>query len=67
VEKTGIVVAPKDPQALAEGLQKMISLGMEGRKALGAAARQRIQLNFQQDEITRQYEKLYESLMPLTS
>jgi len=67
VEKTGIVVAPKDPQALAEGLQKMISLGMEGRKALGAAARQRIQLHFQQDEITRQYEKLYESLMPLTS
>jgi glycosyltransferase involved in cell wall biosynthesis len=67
VEKTGIVVAPKDPQALAEGWQKMISLGIEGRKALGAAARRRIQLNFQQADVTRQYEKLYESLMPLTS
>jgi glycosyltransferase involved in cell wall biosynthesis len=67
VEKTGIVVAPKDPQALAEGWQQMIALGTEGRKALGAAARRRIQLNFQQDEITRQYERLYESLMPLTS
>ena len=67
VEKTGIVVAPKDPQALAEGWQQMIALGTEGRKALGAAARRRIQQNFQQDEITRQYERLYESLMPLTS
>ena len=67
VEKTGIVVSPKDPQALAEGLQKMISLGAEERKALGAAARQRIQLNFQQNEVTRQYEQLYESLMHLTS
>ena len=67
VEKTGIVVAPKDPQALAEGWQQMIALGTAGRKALGAAARRRIQQNFQQDEITRQYERLYESLMPLTS
>jgi glycosyltransferase involved in cell wall biosynthesis len=63
VEKTGIVVAPKDPQALAEGLQKMISLGLESRKALGAAARQRIQQNFQQKEVARQYEELYDSLM----
>ena len=63
VEKTGIVVAPKDPQALAGGLQKMISLGIERREALGAAARQRIQQNFQQNEVARQYEELYESLM----
>jgi hypothetical protein len=41
----------------------MIALGAEGRNALGAAARQRIQQNFQQGEITRQYELLYESLM----
>jgi glycosyltransferase involved in cell wall biosynthesis len=67
VEKTGMVVAPKDPQALAEGWQQMIALGPEGRQSLGAAARQRIQLNFHQDTITRQYEQLYESLMPLTS
>ena len=67
VGTTGIVVAPKDPQALADGWQQMIAMGIEGRKTLGAAARQRIQLNFQQDEITRQYEQLYESLIPLTS
>jgi glycosyltransferase involved in cell wall biosynthesis len=67
VEKTGIVVAPKDPQALAEGWQQIIALDIEGRKALGAAARRRIQQDFQQAEIIRQYERLYESLMLSTS
>jgi glycosyltransferase involved in cell wall biosynthesis len=62
VDKTGIVVPPMNPQALADGWQQMIALGVEGRNTLGAAARQRIQQNFQQDEITRQYERLYESL-----
>ncbi len=66
VEKTGIVVAPKDPQALAEGWRQMITLGIEGRKKLGEAARRRIQKDFQLPEITRQYERLYESLMPVT-
>jgi glycosyltransferase involved in cell wall biosynthesis len=62
VDKTGIVVPPKDPQALADGWQRMVALGMDGRNVLGAAARQRIQRYFQQEETTRQYEQLYESL-----
>jgi glycosyltransferase involved in cell wall biosynthesis len=56
-----------DPQALKDGWQRLIAIGVEGRNALGAAARQRIQQNFQQDEIARQYERLYESLMTVTS
>ncbi len=67
VGETGIVVPPMNPQALTDGWQRLISLGDEGRKALGAAARLRIQQNFQQDEITWQYERLYESLMIATS
>ena len=67
VDKTGVVVPPMDPQALADGWQRIIALGIEGRSALGAAARQRIQQNFQQDEITRQYERLYDSLMKAAS
>ena len=63
VGETGMVVPPMNPQALADGWQRMIELGVGGRNALGAAARQRIQQNFQQDEIARQYERLYESLM----
>jgi glycosyltransferase involved in cell wall biosynthesis len=63
VEKTGIVVTPQDPQALANGWQQLITLGVAGRNALGAAGRQRILQYFQQGEIIRQYERLYESLM----
>jgi glycosyltransferase involved in cell wall biosynthesis len=63
VGSTGEVVPPMDPQALANGWQRLIALGAEGRHSLGAAARQRIQDNFQQDEITRQYERLYDSVM----
>ena len=63
VGETGIVVPPMNPQALAEGWQRMIAMGVEGRNTLGAAARQRIQQNFQQDEIARQYERLYESVL----
>jgi glycosyltransferase involved in cell wall biosynthesis len=67
VKKTGIIVAPKDPQALTEGWQQMIALGREGREALGAAARRRIEQHFQQEDAIRQYEQLYESLMPSPS
>jgi glycosyltransferase involved in cell wall biosynthesis len=63
VGETGVVVPTMDPQKLSDGWQRMIALGVEGRNALGAAARLRIQQNFQQDEIARQYEHLYESLM----
>jgi glycosyltransferase involved in cell wall biosynthesis len=63
VGETGVVVPTMDPQALSDGWQRMIALGVEGRKGLGMAARLRIQQNFQQDEIARQYEHLYESLM----
>jgi glycosyltransferase involved in cell wall biosynthesis len=63
VGDTGIVVPPINPQELADGWQRMVALGAERRNALGSAARQRIQQNFKQDEITRQYENLYESLM----
>ncbi len=66
VDKTGIVVATKDSQELTIGWRQMIALGAEGRNALGAAARQRVQQYFQQDEITRQYERLYESIRPST-
>jgi len=63
IRDTGIVVPPKDPQALAEGWGRMIALGAEGRKALGMAARRRIEQHFRLDTTTRQYENLYESVV----
>jgi glycosyltransferase involved in cell wall biosynthesis len=64
VGETGVVVAPRDSQALANGWQYLIDIGAKGRNALGLAARKRIQQYYELDECTRQYERLYESLMP---
>jgi glycosyltransferase involved in cell wall biosynthesis len=63
VGDTGRVVPPKDPQALAGAWSELIELGDEGRRALGAAARQRVQEHFEIHDVVRQYEALYASLV----
>ena len=55
----GIIVPPRDPQALAEGWQRMIALGHEGRRALGIRARARIVENYDLDQVVRRFEALY--------
>jgi glycosyltransferase involved in cell wall biosynthesis len=63
VGDTGVVVSPKEPQALADAWEKLIALGQEGRQDLGKQARQRIQENFNLDgsnSFVRQYEAIYE-------
>ncbi|MEE3516470.1 glycosyltransferase, partial [Pseudomonas aeruginosa] len=42
----GVVVPALDPNALAKGIEDLIALDVEGRRALGEAARQRIYSNF---------------------
>ena len=59
VGDTGIVVPPKNPQALAEGWGRLIEMGAEARRKLGIAARKRIQANYSLAAITGQYEDLY--------
>lgn len=63
VGDTGVVVPPKNPQALADAWDKLITLGQEGRQDLGKQARERIQNNFNLDgsnSFVRQYEAIYE-------
>jgi glycosyltransferase involved in cell wall biosynthesis len=60
VGRTGMVVPPRDPEALAEALGHLVALGHEGRKQLGAAARARVVENFEIGDIVRRYETLYE-------
>ena len=57
---TGKVVPIKNPKALATAWQELISLGTEGRKILGEAARNRIIDRFSLDSIVAQYEHLYQ-------
>jgi glycosyltransferase involved in cell wall biosynthesis len=63
IGETGIVVPRRDPAALAAGLAKLIALGGEGRRALGAAARTRIAREFDIASVVAHYEALYEDII----
>ena len=59
VGDSGIVVSPKNPQALANGWKNLILLGTEARKALGVKARQKVIEHYSLDTVVAQYEELY--------
>jgi glycosyltransferase involved in cell wall biosynthesis len=62
VKRTGIVVPPEDPGALAEGWRKLIDAGPEVRRRLGIAARQRVQEHFALPMILERYQSIYTEL-----
>ncbi|MGC2411829.1 MAG: glycosyltransferase [Stellaceae bacterium] len=55
----GIIVPPRDPQALAAGWQRMIALGRDDRVALGLRARTQIVENYNLERIVPRFEALY--------
>ena len=59
VKDTGFVVPPKNPEALAEAIIKMIELSEEKRRELGKKARDRIGQNFSIEKVVKEYENLY--------
>ncbi len=63
VGETGIVVPPRDPEALAAGLVRLIEAGPEIRAQVGAAARQRIEHKFGLDVVVARYQTLYQELI----
>ncbi len=60
VGDTGFCVPPRDPQALAQAILRMIDAGPERRRQIGAAARRRVEEEFSLPEIVSRYEALYE-------
>jgi glycosyltransferase involved in cell wall biosynthesis len=62
VARTGLIVPPSDAEALAEALSRLATLGPEGRRQLGAAARARVIEEFEVDEVVHRYEMLYEQV-----
>lgn len=66
VDDTGTIVAPRDPVALAVAWQQMVALGPQGRAALGAAARRRIERHFSLSIVAAQYEAFYERITAQT-
>jgi len=62
VDDTGIVVAPGDPCALAEGWRNLIEAGPRVRHRLGIAARRRVQQHFSLPTIVERYQTIYTRL-----
>ena len=63
VGETGLVVPPRNPEALAQAWKKLIQMGPEGRQKLGEAARKRILENFNLPDIVASYEALYKEVV----
>jgi len=62
VDNTGIVVPKEDPAALAEGLEKLLSLSPLELSTLGRSAQQRIHSRFTMNHSRQQFEKLYQAI-----
>jgi glycosyltransferase involved in cell wall biosynthesis len=57
---SGMVVPPRNHEALYEAWLKMIEMGSEKRRVLGEKARKRIEDHFSIQMIVKKYEQLYE-------
>jgi glycosyltransferase involved in cell wall biosynthesis len=65
VGDTGEVVPPRDPDALAEAINRFIAMGRKGREVVGTASRKRIIDHFSIERIADQYQNLYLSVVTL--
>ncbi|MBE3072679.1 MAG: glycosyltransferase, partial [Acidobacteria bacterium] len=63
VGDTGVVVPPRDPDAMAAAWAALMAEGTDAREARGRAARERIARHFGLDAVARQYEDFYASLV----
>jgi glycosyltransferase involved in cell wall biosynthesis len=63
VGDSGIVVPPRNHQALCEAWLKLIELGSAKRRVLGERARKRIEDHFSIQMIVKKYEQLYEDIL----
>jgi glycosyltransferase involved in cell wall biosynthesis len=59
VGETGLSVPPRNPQALADTISRLVAAGPKRRQCLGQAARRRIETEFALPAIVHRYEELY--------
>ncbi len=59
VGDTGVVVPPRNADALLAAWSRMLDVGSEGRRALGARARQRIAASYSIASVADRYLRLY--------
>jgi glycosyltransferase involved in cell wall biosynthesis len=62
VGDTGLVVPPEAPAALADAIERMVSLGRDVRQQRGTAARERIARSYSLERMVGAYSALYLSI-----
>jgi glycosyltransferase involved in cell wall biosynthesis len=62
-EKSGILVAPRDERALANGLERVLTMSPTERVSLVACARQRVQERFRVEQMVSATQDLYDRLL----
>lgn len=62
VADTGVIVPPRNPEALATGILKVLAMSEEERTSRGRRARERICQNFAIDHIVQRYQNLYDEV-----
>ncbi len=60
--ETGFLVPPRDPEALAQAMLRLMDLPEEERQKMGMVARQHIEANFSLDRVVDQWEAVYREL-----
>ncbi len=63
VGQNGIVVKPKKPEKLAEGIETLLKAGQQKRSELGSKARERIVENYSLPFVVKKYEELYQGIV----
>jgi glycosyltransferase involved in cell wall biosynthesis len=65
--ETGLIVPPRDPEALAAAMKQLLAMGADGRKAMGAKARMRVCERFTTTALQKATLAVYEGLMDRTA
>lgn len=63
VDGTGEVVPPRSPELLCEAWKRLLDMGLEERRRLGAQARARVTDNFEIGHVVRRFEDFYRGLL----
>jgi glycosyltransferase involved in cell wall biosynthesis len=63
VGDTGCIVPPRDPAALADAWDALLAKGPDHLRALGRAARRRVEEKFDIGEVVRAYEDTYAEIL----
>jgi len=61
--KTGFIVPPRNPETLAQAMEKMMALPKEKRLEMGKAGRAYIEANYSLEHVVDQWEALYMELL----